>query len=88
MSQVYQAASFALGAETVTIVMVAPSAVATQEMAARAFAGLRPYFRNSTVVLATQQMGLAPQFVGPRHVLTALRGKSLADFRWSPIAIT
>ncbi|MBP7064434.1 hypothetical protein [Ferrovibrio sp.] len=88
MSQVYQAASFSLGSEVVTIVMVAASAVATQEMAARSFAGLRPHFRNSTVVLATQQLGLAPQFTGPRHVLEALRGKTLGDFRWQPIVIS
>jgi hypothetical protein len=88
MGQVYQATSFQLGTEVVTIVLVAESAVATAEMAQRSFKALQPYFGNSLLVLAYQSMNLAPQFVGPKHIVQQLGGKRLADFRWQPVAIT
>ncbi len=87
MSQVYHAASFSMGKEVVTIVMVAEAAVATNEMAARSFAQLRPFFPNSTLVLAYQSLGLAPQFVGPKHIVDTLGGRTLGAFPWKPVSI-
>ncbi len=88
MAQVYQSASFKLGHEVVTLVMVAHSALSTDEMARRSFSALQPYFPNSVLVLCCQSFDGKPQFLGPRHVVAALNGKTFADFRWAPIAIT
>lgn len=86
-SQVYQSTSFKMGSEVVTIVIVSYSAVATNEMAVRSMAAMMPLFKNSTLVLAAQ-VGLAPEFIGPKHVVDFLKGKTFADFRWTPITVT
>lgn len=54
MAQVYQSASIKLGSEVITIIYVSYAAIATDEMAARALAAMKPLFKNSTVVLAAQ----------------------------------
>ncbi len=87
MAQVYQSASFQLGNELITVIYVAYGAIATDEMAGRSLAAMKPLFRNSTVVLAAQGVNLAPEFVGPKHVVDALRGRALHEFRWAPISI-
>jgi hypothetical protein len=87
MAQVYQSASFQLGNEIITVVYVAYAAIATDEMAARSLAAMKPLFKNSTVVLAAQGVNLAPEFVGPKHVTDVLRGRALHDFKWHPISI-
>lgn len=87
MAQVYQSASFSLGNEIITVIYVSYAAIATDEMAARSLAAMKPLFRNSTVVLAAQGVNLAPEFVGPKHVTDVLRGRALHEFRWAPISI-
>lgn len=87
MAQVYQSASIQLGNEIVTVIYVAYAAIATDEMAARSLSAMKPLFRNSTVVLAAQGVNLAPEFVGPKHVVDVLRGRALHEFRWAPISI-
>ncbi|MBS4049419.1 MAG: hypothetical protein KG075_23950 [Alphaproteobacteria bacterium] len=87
MAQVYQSASFQLGNEIITMVYVAYAAIATDEMATRSLAAMKPLFKNSTVVLAAQGVNLAPEFVGPKHVTDVLRGRALHDFKWHPISI-
>jgi hypothetical protein len=87
MAQVYQSASFQLGNEIITVIYVSYAAIATDEMAARSLAAMKPLFRNSTVVLAAQGVNLAPEFVGPRHVTDVLRGRALHEFKWAPISI-
>jgi len=88
MGHVYQATSFQLGQEVVTVVVVANSAIATDEMASRSMSQLKPYFPKTVLVLACQGVGLTPQFIGPKHAVEVLRGKALSDFKWSPIAIS
>lgn len=88
MGHVYQATSFQLGQEVVTVVLVANSAMATDEMANRSMQALKPFFPKNTLVLACPGLGMAPQFLGPKHALEALRGRSLSDFKWSPVAIS
>lgn len=83
----YQSASFKLGQEIVTVVYVSYAAIATNEMAARSLAAMKPLFKNSTVVLAAQGVNLAPEFVGPKHIVDFLQGRSLAEFKWAPISI-
>lgn len=87
MAQVYQSASFQLANEIITVIYVSYAAIATDEMAARSLAAMKPLFRNSTVVLAAQGVNLAPEFVGPRHVTDVLRGRALHEFKWAPISI-
>src|SRR3546814_12576802 len=82
-AQVYQSASIKLGDEVITIVYVAYAAIATDQMAARALAAMKPLFKNSTLVLAAQGLNLAPEFVGPKHVVDILRGRALAEFKRS-----
>jgi len=87
MAQVYQSASIKLGDEVVTIIYVSYAAIATDQMAARALAALKPLFKNSTLVLAAQGVNLAPEFVGPKHVVDVLHGRSLTDFKWYPMSV-
>lgn len=87
MAQVYQSASIKLADELITVIYVAYAAIATDEMAARSLAAMKPLFKNSTVVLAAQGVNLAPEFVGPRHVTDVLRGRALHEFKWYPISI-
>lgn len=87
MAQTYQSASFKLGEEVITVIYVAYAAVATDDMASRSLAAMKPLFKNSTVVLAAQGVNLAPEFVGPKHVVDFLRGRSLTDFKWYPVSI-
>jgi hypothetical protein len=87
MAQVYQSASFKLGNEVVTVIYVSYSAIATDDMAGRSMAAMKPLFKNSVLVLAAQGPSLAPEFVGPKHVVDFLRGRSLAEFKWFPISI-
>ncbi|MFN4309344.1 MAG: hypothetical protein ACK4FK_02035 [Ferrovibrio sp.] len=87
MAQVYQSASIKLGNEIITVIYVSYAAIATDEMAARSLAAMKPLFKNSTVVLAAQGINLAPEFVGPKHVVDILRGRALTEFKWYPITI-
>ena len=87
MTQVYQSASIRLGDEIVTIVYVAYTAIATDELAARSLAAMKPLFRNSTLVLAAQGINLAPEFVGPKHVVDVLQGRALTEFKWYPVSV-
>lgn len=87
MAQVYQSASIKLGNEIITVIYVSYSAIATDEMAARSLASMKPLFKNSILVLAAQGVNLAPEFVGPKHVVDILRGRALAEFKWYPISI-
>jgi hypothetical protein len=87
MAQVYQSASIKLGNEIITVIYVSYSAIATDEMAARSLAAMKPLFKNSTLVLAAQGINLAPEFVGPKHVVDILRGRALTEFKWYPITI-
>ncbi|WP_300304607.1 hypothetical protein [Ferrovibrio sp.] len=87
MAQVYQSASIKLGNEIITLIYVSYSAIATDEMAARSLAAMKPLFKNSTLVLAAQGINLAPEFVGPKHVVDILRGRALTEFKWYPISI-
>jgi hypothetical protein len=87
MAQVYQSASIKLADEIVTVIYVSYAAIATDEMAARSLAAMKPLFKNSTLVLAAQGASLAPEFVGPKHVTDFLRGRALHDFKWYPISI-
>jgi hypothetical protein len=87
MAQVYQSASIKLADEIITVIYVAYAAIATDEMATRSLAAMKPLFKNSTVVLAAQGVNLAPEFVGPKHVTDILRGRALHDFKWYPISI-
>ncbi len=87
MAQVYQSASIKLADEIITVVYVAYAAIATDEMATRSLAAMKPLFKNSTVVLAAQGVNLACEFVGPKHVTDVLRGRALHDFKWHPISI-
>jgi hypothetical protein len=87
MAQVYQSASLKLGDEIVTIIYVSYAAIATDLMAARSLGAMKPLFKNSTLVLAAQGINLAPEFVGPKHIVDVLRGRALAEFKWHPISI-
>ncbi len=87
MAQVYQSASIKLADEIITVIYVSYAAIATDEMAARSLAAMKPLFKNSTLVLAAQGINLAPEFVGPKHVVDFLRGRSLHEFKWYPISI-
>ncbi|MEK9971542.1 MAG: hypothetical protein VW600_20585 [Ferrovibrio sp.] len=87
MAQVYQSASIKLGDEIITVIYVSYAAIATDEMAARSLAAMKPLFKNSTVVLAAQGVNLACEFVGPKHVTDILRGRALHEFKWYPISI-
>lgn len=87
MAQTYQSASIKLGDEVVTLIYVSYAAIATDDMASRSLAAMKPLFKNSTVVLAAQGVNLAPEFVGPKHVVDILRGRSLTDFKWYPVSI-
>jgi hypothetical protein len=87
MAQVYQSASIKLGNEVITVIYVAYAAIATDEMAARSLAAMKPLFKNSVLVLAAQGVNLAPEFIGPKHVVDVLRGRALAEFKWYPISI-
>ncbi|HLT79012.1 MAG TPA: hypothetical protein VKZ87_16630 [Ferrovibrio sp.] len=87
MAQTYQSASFKLGDEVITVIYVAYASIATNEMATKSLAAMRPLFKNSTVVLAAQGVNLAPEYVGPKHVVDFLRGRSLSDFKWFPVSI-
>jgi hypothetical protein len=87
MAQVYQSASIKLGDEVVTIIYVSYSAIATDQMASRSLSAMKPLFKNSTLVLAAQGINLAPEFVGPKHVVDVLRGRALAEFKWYPVSV-
>ena len=87
MAQTYQSASFKLGDEVITLIYVAYASIATDEMATKSLTAMKPLFKNSTVVLAAQGVNLAPEFVGPKHVVDFLRGRSLTEFKWYPVAI-
>lgn len=87
MAQVYQSASIKLGDEVITIVYVSYAAIATDQMAAKSLAAMKPLFKNSTLILAAQGINLAPEFVGPKHVVDILRGRALAEFKWYPISV-
>ncbi|HEX6958841.1 MAG TPA: hypothetical protein VF194_12720 [Ferrovibrio sp.] len=87
MAQVYQSASFKLGNEVVTLIYVSYAAIATDEMASRSLAAMKPLFKNSTVVLAAQGVNLAPEFVGPKHLVDFLRGRALTEFKWAPVSV-
>lgn len=87
MAQVYQSASIKLGNEIITVIYVSYAAIATDDMASRSLAAMRPLFKNSTVVLAAQGPSLAPEFVGPKNVVDVLRGRALSEFKWYPISI-
>ncbi|WP_298723992.1 hypothetical protein [uncultured Ferrovibrio sp.] len=87
MAQVYQSASIKLGDEIITIIYVSYAAIATDEMASRSLAAMKPLFKNSTLVLAAQGVNLAPEFVGPKHAVDFLRGRPLTQFKWYPISV-
>ncbi|WP_341705228.1 hypothetical protein [Ferrovibrio sp.] len=87
MAQVYQSASIKLGNEIITLIYVSYAAIATDQMASRSLAAMKPLFKNSTVVLAAQGVNLAPEFVGPKHAVDFLRGRALAEFKWYPVSV-
>lgn len=87
MRQQYQSASLVLGAEVVTLILVAHAAVSTEVMAKRSMAALMPRFPNSTVVLVANDAAGKPLFVGPKHLVGILGQHRLQDFRWAPILV-
>jgi hypothetical protein len=87
MAQTYQSASIKLADEVITVIYVSYASIATDEMAARSLAAMKPLFKHATVVLAAQGVNLAPEFVGPKHVVDFLRGRALHEFKWYPISI-
>jgi hypothetical protein len=80
--QTFNVAVVALGGVQVAIVHVDAASSSTPEMQSRSMKFFQARLQGKQVVMMYVDLTRKPVFIGPSHLVQALRGKGLSEFQW------
>ncbi|MBI1246032.1 MAG: hypothetical protein GC202_13600 [Alphaproteobacteria bacterium] len=85
--QQFNVSVIALGGVQVVVIHVDAASCSTTEMQARSMKFFQARFEGKQVVLMYVDLMRKPVFIGPGHIVQALRGKGLSEFKWQKAVV-
>jgi hypothetical protein len=83
--QTFNVSAIAMGGVQVAVVHVDPASCSTPEMQMRSMKFFQARLQGKQVVLMYVDLTRKPVFLGPAHLVQALRGKGLSEFAWQKV---